>query len=66
MSLYSIDLASSKHNVQVRWKDKHVPVCRAPAALATHLAFAVGGFLLSKVVKKIGGRKVGGGKRHPG
>ncbi|KAL3152404.1 hypothetical protein ABBQ32_001455 [Trebouxia sp. C0010 RCD-2024] len=49
-----------------REHDKEKAKQLAPAALATHLAFAVGGFLLSKVVKKIGGRKVGGGKRHPG
>lgn len=34
--------------------------------MATHVAFAVGGFLLAKVVKKLGGRTVGGSKRHPG
>lgn len=47
-------------------KDKKLAVCRAPAAIATHLAFAVGGYLFSKVVKNFGNRKVGGGKRHPG
>ncbi|DBB10600.1 hypothetical protein WJX82_003191 [Trebouxia sp. C0006] len=55
-----------KHHQEVREDTKEKAKQLAPAAVATHVAFAVGGFLLAKLVKKLGGRSVGGGKRHPG
>jgi len=57
---------SVKTDKQEREETKEAAKKLAPAAIATHAAFAVGGFLLSRGLRKLGSRTAGGAKRNPG